>query len=251
MNDWFRTGSLTEFPVGRNSRATQAAEPAAAAADIRSARAFPDLRRIDLGLIDYTDAAERMRVWVEECQSGIAGDRLFFLSHPPVVTYGPRTPPADLPTATAGLPTVLVDRGGLATYHGPGQLIGYLVADVRERGPADVVRWIENGIIAGLRNLGFETIRRQSTSGGPNLVGVWTPDHRKIASIGMRIRGGVSSHGFSVNLDPDMDVFSSFVSCGLSEPITSLRALADERGRSAPEDATLRDALAQALHAHP
>jgi lipoyl(octanoyl) transferase len=212
-------------------------------------RPFPSLARIDLGEIPYAEAADAMRRWVAECQSGTAGDRLFLLSHPPVVTYGPRTRISDLPPVTAGLDVVEVDRGGQATYHGPGQVVGYLIAHVRERGPADVVRWLEHGIIAALASLGFPAIRRQTLPGGPSLVGVWTPDNRKIASIGMRIRGGVSSHGFSVNVDPDMTVFDSFVSCGLTDPMASLRVLADERGRPAPSEAAVRDALATALSA--
>ncbi|TVT52815.1 lipoyl(octanoyl) transferase LipB [Amycolatopsis rhizosphaerae] len=191
-----------------------------------------------------------MKAWVTECQEGREGDRLFLLSHSPVVTFGPRTSPADLPSAASGLPTVPVDRGGQATYHGPGQLVGYLVAHVRERGPADVVRWLERGIIAALGALGFPAVRRETERGGPSLVGVWTPDHRKVASIGMRIRGGVSSHGFCVNVAPDMAVFDSFVSCGLSDPVTSLAVLAAERDRAAPGDGEVREALAAALGAH-
>lgn len=213
-------------------------------------RVFPDLTRVDLGEIEYNAAITSMRDWVTECQAGTAGDRLFLLSHPPVVTYGSRTSPADLPQAASGLPVVEVDRGGQATYHGPGQLVGYLVADVRERGPSDVVRWMEQGVIAALDALGFPAIRRQTPPGGSSLVGVWTPDHRKIASIGMRIRGGVSSHGFSLNVDPDMAVFDQFVSCGLAEPITSLQVLAEERGEKAPPEAEVRDAVAKALQAH-
>jgi lipoyl(octanoyl) transferase len=212
-------------------------------------RPFPGLARVDLGEVPYAAAADAMRRWVAECQSGSAGDRLFLLSHPPVITYGPRTRPADLPAAGAGLDVVEVDRGGLATYHGPGQVVGYLIANVRERGPADVVRWLETGIIEALASLGFAAVRRQSQPGGPSLVGVWTPDNRKIASIGMRIRGGVTSHGFSVNVDPDMAVFGSFVSCGLTDPMTSLHVLAGERGRPAPSGTAVRDALAAALHA--
>jgi lipoyl(octanoyl) transferase len=212
-------------------------------------RPFPGLTRVDLGEIPYAEAAEAMRSWVGECQAGMAGDRLFLLSHPPVVTYGSRTRPEDLPPAASGLSVVEVDRGGQATYHGPGQVVGYLVAHVRERGPADVVRWMEHGIIMALVWLGFPAVRRQTAPGGPSLVGVWTPDHRKIASIGMRIRGGVSSHGFSVNVDPDMTVFDSFVSCGLDDPMTSLRILAEEQGRPAPAEAAVRDALAAALGA--
>ncbi|GAA5110694.1 lipoyl(octanoyl) transferase LipB [Pseudonocardia adelaidensis] len=210
---------------------------------------FPDLTRVDLGEVEYEAATAAMRGWVAECQAGTAGDRLFLLSHPPVVTYGSRTSPADLPPAASGLPVVEVDRGGQATYHGPGQIVGYLVANVRERGPADVVRWMEQGLIAALDALGFPAVRRQTPPGGSSLVGVWTPDHRKIASIGMRIRGGVSSHGFSLNVDPDMTAFDQFVSCGLADPITSLRVLADERGEEPPKEPEVRDALAHALGA--
>ncbi|MCW0212016.1 MAG: lipoyl(octanoyl) transferase LipB [Pseudonocardia sp.] len=200
----------------------------------RPSRPFPALARVDLGEIPYVQAAEAMRNWVTECQDGRVGDRLFLLSHPPVVTYSARTALNELPSGASGLPSVLVDRGGRATYHGPGQVIGHLVAHVRARGPADVVRWMEDGIITALGALGFPAIRRPTEPGGPSLVGVWTRDHRKIASIGMRISGGVSSHGFAVNLDPDMSVFGSFVSCGLEDPTTSLRVLAEERHRRAP-----------------
>jgi lipoyl(octanoyl) transferase len=218
------------------------------------ARPFPGLARIDLGEVPYEEAAEAMRGWVTECQSGAEGDRLFLLSHSPVVTYGARTEAGDLPgagTGLPGLPVVAVDRGGLATYHGPGQVVGYLVANVRERGPADIVRWMELGIVEALTSLGFEVLRRDTEKDGPNLVGVWTPDNRKVASIGMRIRGGVSSHGFSVNVDPDMSVFSTFVSCGFGDvdPMTSLKVIADERGLRLPSEAEVRDALAKALHA--
>jgi lipoyl(octanoyl) transferase len=209
-------------------------------------RPFPDLVRIDLGEVGYAEAVAAMQGWVAEGQAGTEGDRLFLLSHPAVVTYGPRTSSAALPPAASGLPVVPVDRGGQATYHGPGQIVGYLVADVRERGPADAVRWMEHGIIAALDSLGFPAVRRQTPPGGSSLVGVWTPDHRKIASIGMRIRGGVSSHGFALNVDPDMAVLDQFVSCGPAEPIiTSLRVLARRTGRPAPADAAVRDALAR------
>jgi lipoyl(octanoyl) transferase len=213
------------------------------------AQAFPALTRVDLGEVAYEAAITAMQGWVAECQAGTAGDRLFLLSHPPVVTYGSRTSPSDLPQAVSGLPVVEVDRGGQATYHGPGQIVGYLVANVRERGPADVVRWMEQGLIAALDALGFPAVRRQTPPGGASLVGVWTPDHRKIASIGMRIRGGVSSHGFALNVDPDMTAFDHFVSCGLADPITSLQVLAAEHGQQAPQEPDVRDALAKALGA--
>ncbi|NUT96185.1 MAG: lipoyl(octanoyl) transferase LipB [Saccharothrix sp.] len=208
-------------------------------------RGFPALQRVDLGEVDYAEAAVAMEGWARECREGRAGDRLFLLTHPPVVTYGPRTPAEHLPTVTAGLPTVRVDRGGQATYHGPGQLVGYLVAHVRERGPADVVRWLENGLVDALHGLGFPALRRDTPPGGASLVGVWTPEHRKVGSIGMRIRGGVSTHGFSLNIDPDLAVYDRFLACGLDDPTTSLR----EWAGSAPDEAAVRDAVARALHA--
>ena len=218
---------------------------------VRRGRGFERLERVDLGEVPYGVAAEAMRGWVAECQDDTAGDRLFLLSHPAVVTYGPRTRPEDLPAEASGLPTVEVDRGGQATYHGPGQLVGYLVAHIRDRGPADVVRWMEHGIVAALASLGIPAQRRETGPGGPSLVGVWTPDGRKVASIGMRIRRGVSSHGFSLNVDPDMAVYERFVACGLSEPMTSVRLLAEEAHLPVPTDAAVRAAVGTALHAHP
>src|SRR5439155_866208 len=135
--------------------------------------------RVDLGEIPYTEAVDRMTGWAGEHREGRAGDRLFLLSHPPVITYGPRTDPADL-RGELTVPTVAVDRGGYATYHGPGQLVGYLIVNVRQRGPVDIVRWLENGLIHALADLGFPAIRRDTPPGSPSLVGVWTPGHHKI-----------------------------------------------------------------------
>jgi lipoate-protein ligase B len=213
--------------------------------------AAPDtaIQRLDLGEVEYAQAARDMRDWVTQRQEQRAGDRLFLLSHPPVVTYGPRTSPGDLPI-DATIPTVEVDRGGYATYHGPGQLVGYLVVNVRNRGAVDIVRWVENGLIEALAGLGFATIRRDTPKGASSLVGVWTPDHRKLCSIGMRIRGGVTSHGFAINIDPDMTVFHEFTACGLHDvTMTSLRELAGERGVPVPTAAQVRDAVAAALGA--
>ncbi|BCJ67588.1 lipoyl(octanoyl) transferase LipB [Polymorphospora rubra] len=212
--------------------------------------ALPPLTRVDLGEVPYDRAMADMDGWVRERREGLAGDRLFLLSHPPVVTYGRTTDPADLVGLPPDVPTVLVDRGGQATYHGPGQLVGYLVLGLRERGPGDVVRWLEHGLVAALAELGFAAVRRDTPRGGTSLVGVWTPDHRKIASIGMRVRGTVTSHGFSLNVAPDMAVFDSFVSCGLADvTITSVRRLAEEQGVPAPSDAEVRDAVARHLDA--
>jgi lipoyl(octanoyl) transferase len=205
------------------------------------------IKRVDLGEVDYHQALAEMNTWVEERQQGLAEDRLFLLSHPPIVTYGPRTRPEDLPT---GLPAVQVDRGGFATYHGPGQLVGYLVVDVKARGPVDIVRWLENGLVDALARLGFPAVRRDTPKGTSSLAGVWTPDHRKVASIGMRIRRGVTSHGFALNVDPDMAAFHRFTACGLADvTMVSLAELAAEQRRETPSDAEVRDAVFASLTA--
>ncbi|MEU0530472.1 lipoyl(octanoyl) transferase LipB [Amycolatopsis tolypomycina] len=205
------------------------------------------IKRVDLGEVEYHQALADMRTWVEERQQGLAEDRLFLLSHPAIVTYGPRTDPADLP---ADLPAVQVDRGGFATYHGPGQLVGYLVADVKARGPVDIVRWLENGLVEALASLGFPAIRRDTPKGASSLAGVWTPDLRKVASIGMRIRRGVTSHGFALNVDPDMAAFHRFTACGLADvTMASLAELAAEQRRGTPSGSEVRDAAFASLTA--
>jgi lipoyl(octanoyl) transferase len=206
------------------------------------------LQRVDLGEVPYQESIEAMSGWVAERQQGVAPDRLFLLSHPPVITYGKLTPPDDLPSSDE-IPTVAVDRGGHATYHGPGQLVGYLVMDLRRtRGPADVVRWLETGLIAAMASLGFETVRRDTPKGASSLVGVWTPEHHKLVSIGMRIRGGVTSHGFALNIDPDLTVFDRFTACRLpGVEMTSLRRLAEARGVPMPTELAVRDAVAAHL----
>lgn len=206
------------------------------------------MERVDLGEVPYDEAVASMAGWVEERRSGTAPDRLFLLTHPPIITYGHTTPAGELPADLSRIPTVQTNRGGHATYHGPGQLVGYLVIDLHDRGPRDVVRWLENGLIDALAELGFAAVRRDTPKGAPSLVGVWTPDGRKLASIGMRIRGGITSHGFALNIDPDLTVFDSFVACSLDDvAMTSLRRLADERGTTPPAEADIRDAIARHL----
>lgn len=224
------------------------AEPGSGSTSGRAEPWAGSLKRVDLGEIPYEDAVEEMRGWVEQRRAGQAGDRLFLLSHPPVITYGHRTDPADLRLGQHDIPVLPVDRGGYATYHGPGQLVGYLVADLRERGPADVVRWLEGGLVRALGELGFAAQRRDTPPGASSLVGVWTADERKVASIGMRIRHGITSHGFALNVHPDLRAFDQFTVCGLpGVRMTSLRELAVEQGAAAPSDPAVRDAVYRAL----
>ncbi|KUL40183.1 lipoyl(octanoyl) transferase LipB [Streptomyces regalis] len=207
-----------------------------------------NLEAIDLGEVPYEVAQADMARWVTERKEGRAGNRLFLLTHPPVITYTARTPVSQLPDPSAPIPLVEVDRGGHATYHGPGQLIGYLVVNVRDLGPRGLVRRVEHALIHAVGSLGFEAVRRDTPRGSESLVGVWTPDHRKLASIGMRISGSVTSHGFALNIAPDLDVYSTFMSCALPDVrMTSLAELAEEIGRPTPTEAQVRDAVTAAL----
>lgn len=208
------------------------------------------MKRVELGEVPYERTLEDMRQWVEERRAGTEADRLFFLSHPPVITYGRRTAPGGLPGTMSDIPVIGVDRGGMATYHGPGQLIGYLVMNIRERGPVDVVRWLETKLVEALGKLGFETLRRDTPLGGTSLAGVWTPDHRRLVSIGMRIRGGITSHGFALNVDPDLSVFRRFMALGLPDVwMTSLQEICAEEERRMPSGDELRDTIAAVLGA--
>ncbi|MFI2184306.1 lipoyl(octanoyl) transferase LipB [Streptomyces sioyaensis] len=207
------------------------------------------LERIDLGETPYTEAVEQMGQWVRQRQEGQIEDRLVMLTHPAVITYSSRTPRHELPVHPS-IPLVEVDRGGQATYHGPGQLVGYLVVNLRQRGPGDIVRWLENGLISALDTLGFPAVRRDTPPQSQSLVGVWTPEHEKLASIGMRIRGGVTSHGFALNIAPDLGEFSAFTACGLPEvAMTSLARIAAARGNPAPGEEEVRAAVATSLGA--
>ncbi|WP_211268891.1 lipoyl protein ligase domain-containing protein [Actinoplanes subtropicus] len=99
-----------------------------------------------------------------------------------------------------------------------------------------------------LAELGFPAVRRDTPQGAASLVGVWTPEHAKLVSIGMRIRGGVTSHGFALNVDPDLSVYERFTACSLDGvPMTSLRRMAEAQGRDLPPESAIRDAIADAL----
>ena len=211
------------------------------------------LARVDLGEVPYETAQADMARWVEERRQGLAPDRLFLLTHPAVITYTSRTESDQLPDpATSDIAVMQTDRGGHATYHGPGQLVGYLVLNVRELGPRGLIRRVEEALIGAVETLGFPAIRRQAEPEGLSLAGVWTPDHRKVASIGMRISGGrVSSHGFSLNVDSDLSVYKTFTACALpGVEMTSLAQLAAQRGLATPTHSEVRDAVAHALTAH-
>lgn len=177
-------------------------------------------------LVDYDKAMERMAELVEQRQRDERPDTLWLLSHPQVYTIGRRTPSAHLPDPDHGIPVVETTRGGQLTYHGPGQLVGYLVVKLDDgEGVVDYIREVEYRLVAALDRLGIRAQRRDTPPGSELLTGVWTVETgRKIVSIGMRQSRGVTSHGFAMNVDGDLEPWQWAVACGLPDvDMTSVR----------------------------
>ena len=185
-----------------------------------------------LGVVEYRRALalqERLRT---ARQADEIGDVLLLLEHPPVYTRGRRSQPDELPMGEAwylsqGIDVVDVDRGGRLTYHGPGQLVGYPIMRV-----GDVVahlRTMERAIVAALAEEGIDAHARPQD--GPAYTGVWVQD-RKIASLGVHLSRGVTTHGFAVNVENDLQPFEWAVACGLEG--VRMTSVTKERGTSPP-----------------
>lgn len=155
---------------------------------------------------------------------GHTPEAIWLLEHPPVITTG-RRPVPDLPTESElkarGIALHRSERGGLATYHGPGQLIAYAIVDAgtRRLGVRGAVCAMEAGVIATLQELGISAHRRDG------FPGVWVDD-AKICAVGMHFRRGVSIHGIALNVDADLSGFQLIVPCGITNSaITSIETL--------------------------
>ena len=188
-----------------------------------------------LGTVPYGRALELQKQAVEECRSGRCGDRLLLLEHPPVVTLGRRARAENLRVPESelqrrGIELQQVSRGGDVTYHGPGQLVGYPIVDLGRRGERDVLAWlrrIEGCLIEALAALGLSAMRVEGRT-GVFVAGARPP--RKIASIGVGLRGWVTWHGFALNVTLDPAAFDVIVPCGLHD--VEMTNLARETGRS-------------------
>ncbi|MBP2706495.1 lipoyl(octanoyl) transferase LipB [Microbispora sp. RL4-1S] len=198
-------------------------------------------------LVDYEQAMERMAALVEERQNDARADTLWLLSHPSVFTIGKRTLQSHLPAPSAGIPVVPTGRGGQLTYHGPGQLVGYLIVKLRDgEGVVDYIREVELRLVEALEKLGVAAERRDTPPGSELLTGVWTRDTGgKIVSIGMRASRAVTSHGFALNVDGDLTPWDLAVACGM--PDVRMTSVANELGRGSMEEA--RRAVAEAFDA--
>lgn len=184
-----------------------------------------------LGAVPYRDAlAMQLRIR-ERRLAGELPDTLLMLEHPPVYTRGRRAGDGELGLGedyyrARGIDIVETDRGGRVTYHGPGQLVGYPIMRVADIGAH--LRTMESSIVAALGDEGIEA--RSRCKEGPDYTGVWVAD-RKIASIGVHVSRGISTHGFALNVDLDLEPFSWIVACGLPDvTMTSIaRELRPER----------------------
>ena len=189
----------------------------------------PPLAIIDLGRRDYRATLELQRdLRAQRLAGTVAHDVLLLVEHDPVYTLGRGTRDSSLPVGAAalratGADVVEIERGGDVTWHGPGQLVGYPILDLR--GHREDLHWylrtLEAATIAALAGVGLaaETV--------PGKTGVWTGG-RKIASLGVHVRQWVTLHGFALNVDPDLAWFAHIVPCGLTG--VEMTSVAAERG---------------------
>lgn len=178
-----------------------------------------------LNLLGYREAWKLQRTLVEERALGRSGDSLLLLEHPPTYTLGRRGRESDLllprrELERRGAAVYDVDRGGEVTYHGPGQLVGYPIVNLRGwSGPLWYVRALEVVLAKTLADFGIQAGRIDG------LTGVWAQD-RKIAAIGVRISRGVTSHGFALNVNTDLTWFQHIIPCGIHDgQVTSMEWL--------------------------
>ena len=175
----------------------------------------------ELGVVEYLSAWEMQKQIAEEVLTGKIENTLLLLQHPSVYTAGRRTQLSDRPLDNT--PVIDVDRGGKITWHGVGQLVGYPI--IKLKNSADVVgfvRELENALIQVCGEFGITAQRYCERSG------VWIRDEmgdRKIAAIGLRVAKGVSTHGFALNVNPDLSAYLKIIPCGIPDAkVTSLSA---------------------------
>jgi len=205
----------------------------------------PELRVCHLGTVGYAYALQLQERLRARRQAGELPDTLLLLEHPPVYTRGRRAGAEELPLgadfySARGIEIHDTDRGGRLTYHGPGQLVGYPIMAV-----ADVHRYLrtmEHAIIAALAQVGIRARSRHRE--GSDYTGVWV-EQRKIASIGVHLSRGVSTHGFAVNVENDLEPFSWVVPCGLAD--VSMTSLAAETEAASEGIACFRKRMAHAF----
>jgi lipoate-protein ligase B len=168
------------------------------------------------GRVPYEDARLAQKRLEAARQADEVPDVFLLLEHPPVYTKGRRSTPDELPMGkdwyrAQGIEVCETDRGGRVTYHGPGQLVGYPIVSLKPYGDDvhEYIRRMERLIIAALADWEVEA---EIVEG---LTGVWTTERRKVASIGVHVNRGVTTHGFAINVNNDLQPFEWIVPCGI------------------------------------
>ncbi len=197
------------------------------------------LHVLSLGRVPYAEALEIQRRVIAARKQGRIGDTLLLLEHPPVITLGRNASRANILVsdewlANRGVEVHEINRGGDVTYHGPGQLVGYPIVDLRGEwpgkrgphlGPVDFVRLLEEALIRTCADFGVMAKRI------PKCTGVWTlgeMHEKKLAAIGVHVSQAVTSHGFALNVTTDLGDFDWIVPCGIKDHgVTSLKLKAD------------------------
>ncbi len=190
-----------------------------------------DLAVRDLGRMPFDEAYALQQELVSQRKQGAIPDQLLIVEHPHVITLGRNARGENVLASPellerAGIALHHADRGGDVTYHGPGQVVGYPILDLRgwKRDVVAYVRGLEQTIIDALAAFGIAARRQEGCTG------VWV-DSAKIAAIGVHISRWVTSHGFALNVDTDLSYFQYIVPCGLTKPVTSMKALGVEAKR--------------------
>lgn len=180
----------------------------------------------DLGRTGYAEAFELQRRFIAERKQGLIPDQFLLVEHPHVITLGRNGHMDNLLASEevlrrSGIEFHHTDRGGDITYHGPGQIVGYPIVDLRDwkRDVVAYVRNLEQALIDALAGFGI------AAGLSPGHTGVWVEGKGKVAAIGVHISRWVSSHGFALNVDTDLSYFRYIVPCGLTKPVTSMREL--------------------------
>ena len=175
----------------------------------------------DLGRVAYEDGLRIQNEYAERRRLGAIGDTLLLCEHPPVYTLGTNATELDV-IDTSRAPVVRTDRGGEATWHGPGQVVGYVIADLDRHGRDlhEHCRRLEAIMLTALADHGLSGRRIEG------LTGVWLGDE-KVGALGVRVRRWVSTHGLALNVNCDLDYFEGIVPCGITDRgVTSMaRAL--------------------------
>lgn len=186
------------------------------------------LKYEDWGVLPYSEAWERQKRLREERLAGKIPDLFATVEHPPVFTLGRRDCDGDFISTRAvirkdGIEIVKTDRGGRVTYHGPGQVVGYFIADIASKGIGikDFVNSVEELLIATLADFGIKGERDEKHPG------IWTGKN-KIAAVGFSVSHGITMHGFALNVNPDLSPYRHIVACGIRDRgVTSMKEISE------------------------